>query len=72
MASKTKAELEAELQELKNQLEAKKKEEKHDDCANEIHNLYNSFIKAGFTEDQAWALTSQIVINGTKPKNSIF
>ena len=72
MKSKTKAELETEIQALKTQLEAKKKEEKHDDCANEIRNLYNSFVKAGFTEDQAMVLTSNIVINGAKPRNSIF
>jgi hypothetical protein len=72
MPTKTKAELEAELRELKSLLDAQKKEIKHDDCANEIRNLYNSFVKAGFTEGQAWILTSQIINNTTKPKNSIF
>ncbi len=72
MATKTKAELEAELREVKRLLDAKTKEEKHDDCAKEIRNLYNSFVKAGFTESQAWVLTSQIIDNTTKPKNSIF
>ena len=72
MATKTKAELEAELREVKSQLEIKTKEEKNDDCANEIHNLYKSFVKVGFTEDQAWILTSQLVINSTRPKTSIF
>ena len=72
MATKTKAELEAEIKDLKTQLDAKKKEGQYDDTATELHNMYQSFVKAGFTEEQSWELTKTIINNGTKPKHSIF
>ena len=46
------------------------KEEQYDEAAVELHNMYDSYIKAGFTEEQAWELTKIIVTNGTK--KSIF
>lgn len=70
--NKTKAELEAEIKDPKAQLDAKSAEEKYDDCAKDLHNMYISYIKAGFTEEQAWELTKTIVTNGTAPKHSIF
>ena len=70
--NKTKAELEAEIKDLKAQLVAKSAEEQYDNCARDLHNMYTSYIKAGFTEEQAWELTKTIVTNGTAPKHSIF
>ena len=32
----------------------------------ELHNMYNSYIKAGFTEEQAWKLTEIVFTNSTK------
>lgn len=42
------------------------KEEQYDEAAVELHNMYDSYIKAGFTEEQAWELTKIVVTNGTK------
>lgn len=42
------------------------KEEQYDEAAVELHNMYDSCIKAGFTEEQAWELTKIVVTNGTK------
>jgi hypothetical protein len=75
MPTKTKTELEAEIRDLKAQLDAKHKEELFDEGATQIHNLYKSFVKAGFTEEQAWVLTRDAVNNaniGTKSNKSIF
>ena len=66
---KTKAELIAEIENLKHQLEDKKKEEQYDDTATELHNMYASYVKAGFTEEQSWELTKIIINNGTKLKH---
>lgn len=70
--NKTKTEMEAEIKDLKRQLDAKTKEEKYDDCAKEIHNMYTSYSKVGFTEEQAWELIKIIMNNSTAPKHSIF
>ena len=70
--SKTKSELVAEIEELKKQLDKKKEEEKYDDMTTDIRNLYNSFINAGFTEDQAWELVRTVFENGTKQNYSKF
>ena len=66
MVTKTKAELEAEIKKLKTQLDDAKKAEKHDEMATELHNMYLSLVKAGFTEEQSWDLTYTIVENGVK------
>lgn len=71
MPTKTKAELEAEIKDLKGQLDAKTKEEKFNDSAIEIYNMYKSFITAGFDAGQAWELTINIINNSTT-KRSIF
>lgn len=71
MVNQTKAELEAEIKNLKEQLENKKKEEQFDDCAKNCHSMYASYVKAGFTEEQAWELTKNLITNATS-KRSIF
>lgn len=42
------------------------KVEKYDEAAVELHNMYDSYIKAGFTEEQAWKLTEIVFTNSTK------
>lgn len=59
-----------EMRSLEEQREEALKTEKYDEAAMELHNMYNSYIKAGFTEEQAWELTLTIMRNGTK--RSIF
>ena len=59
-----------EMKALEEQREEALKEEQYDEAAVELHNMYDSYIKAGFTEEQAWELTKIIVTNGTK--KSIF
>ena len=70
--SKTESELVTEIEELKKQLDKKKEEEKYDDIATDMHNMYNSFVYVGFTEDQAWELVRTVFENGTKQKYSKF
>lgn len=55
-----------EMRTLEEQREQAIKAEKHDEAAQELHNLYDSYIRAGFSEEQAWELTKIIVSNGTK------
>lgn len=50
----------------KEQREKALKVEKYDEVAVELHNMYDSYIKAGFTEEQAWKLTEIVFTNGTK------
>lgn len=71
MSNKTKAQLEAEIAELRLQLNSQTKAEKYDDAATDIYNMYQSFIKAGFSDEQAWELVKTITNNGTTRK-SIF
>lgn len=42
------------------------KEEQYDEAAVGLHNMYNSFVKAGFTEEQAWKMVEIFFINSTK------
>ena len=71
MSNKTNAQLEAEIAELRLQLDSQTKAEKYDDAAVDIYNMYQSFIKAGFSKEQAWELVKTITNNGTTRK-SIF
>lgn len=72
MPTKTEAELEAEIKNLKGQLKDKRKDKQYDDFATQVATMYKSFVKAGFTEEQAWELTKNIVNNSTAPQHSIF
>lgn len=53
---KTKNELMAEIEELKKGLAKLKKYEQYAESAEDIKAIYNSFVDAGFTEDQAFTL----------------
>lgn len=71
MANKTKAQLEQEIKDLKCQLECVSKEEQNDKAARDLKDVYDSYIRAGFTEEQAWTLMTMMVNNATQ-KRSIF
>lgn len=58
-----------EMKALEEQREEALKVEKYDEAAVELHNMYNSYIKAGFTEEQAWKLTEIFFANSTKKRN---
>lgn len=51
-----------EMRSLEEQREQALKTERYDEAATEIHNLYNSYVKAGFTEEQAWELVKLAII----------
>lgn len=55
-----------EMKALEEQREEALKAEKYDGMAVELRNMYDSYIKAGFTEEQAWKLTEIVVTNSTK------
>ena len=55
-----------EMRSLEEQREQALKEEKYDESATELFNIYKSFIKAGFTEEQAWELVTIQLTNATK------
>lgn len=72
MASKTKAQLEQEIKNSREQIECLKLElekasrvETKNDAAQEFYEMYEAYTKAGFTKEQAWELTKIIVDNGT-------
>lgn len=72
MATKTKAQLEKEIEDGRKQIDCLKKEledanrvETKNNAAQELFELYESYVKAGFTEEQAWELTKIIINNGT-------
>ena len=52
-----------EMKALEEQREEALKVEKYDEAAVELHNMYDSYIKAGFTEEQAWKLTEIVFTN---------
>ena len=55
-----------EMKNLEEQREQALKVEKYDEAAQELHNMYESYIRAGFTAEQAWELTLIVMSNGTK------
>lgn len=55
-----------EIKALEEQREEALKVEKYKDAAVELYKMYDSCIKAGFTEEQAWKLTEILVNNSTK------
>lgn len=55
-----------ELKKLEEQREEALKDEQFDEGAKDVHRMYMSYIKAGFTEEQAWELTTIFFTNATK------
>lgn len=70
--AKTKAELESEIKELKAQISNQEKVEQCDRAASDLRQMYESYVNAGFTEEQAWELLT-IQLNGAvQPKRTLF
>lgn len=55
-----------EMKQLEEEREKALNEEKFDEAAEGLHNMYNSYVKAGFTEEQAWELVKIIMSNSTR------
>lgn len=55
-----------EMRSLEEQREQAIKDEKYDESAKELFNIYQTYIKAGFTEEQAWTLVTIQITNATK------
>lgn len=72
MATKTKAELEQEIANNHNQIAALKQElekvnriENKNQSATELYEMYQSYVTAGFSQEQAWELTKILINNAT-------
>ena len=70
--AKTKAELEKEIADSRNQIDALKCElekanrvESKNESAAELYEMYQSYVTAGFTQEQAWELTKILITNAT-------
>lgn len=55
-----------EMKALEEKREEAFKAERFDESAIELHNMYNSFVNAGFTEEQAWNTVEIFFTNSTK------
>ena len=69
-SKKTSAEITAEINELKEQQKKLVKEqerlaekESYDETAGRLHDFYQSFIEAGFSEEQAWFFVKESYSN---------
>lgn len=76
--AKTKAELEQEIQckneeikALKCEVEKANRVESKNESAAELYEMYQPYVTAGFTEEQAWELT-KILINNATTKRGLF
>lgn len=69
MAQKTKAELEQEIKDSKQQLESAKTKELYDNSAKETKAMYDSYVEAGFTEEQAWTIIMTFLSNTTQERS---
>ena len=69
---KTKLQLEEEIKSLKQQIEVQSKAEEHDKSAEEIKDVYDAYIRAGFTESQAWEIFMAQVSGASRPKRTLF
>lgn len=72
---KTKAELleeieqkNSEIAKLKSEINGLEKLEKNKDATAELKALYDGYVEAGFSENQAFALVHTMFNNATKPK----
>lgn len=77
--AKTKAQLEQEIIELNSQLktaqeglETANRVSSKEDAGKELHEMYQAYVTAGFTDEQAWELVKILMLNGTKPKTTLF
>lgn len=63
MVTKTKAELEAEIRELKREIEQQKKQEQIREAAITAKNIYEALLEQGFAPDDAMALMIACIKN---------
>ncbi len=70
--AKTKAELENEIKELKAQISDQEKVEQYDKMAMDVRNIYDSYLKVGFTEEQAWEMLITHIRGASQPKRTLF
>lgn len=63
---KTKAQLLEEIDGLKTELKRLEKYAKYDDTAEEMKAFHDSFVRAGFTEGQAFAIMTTVIQNANK------
>lgn len=75
METKTKQELQEEIannlaviSDLKSQVSRLEKNQKYDEVANEIFAIKDSFVRAGFTEEQAYNLLTISITASIRPK----
>ena len=59
-------EKEADIKSLHEEIDKLEKYKQYDDSAGEIKALYDSFVNAGFNNDQAFELIRILVSNGTR------
>lgn len=55
-----------EMRLLEQEREDALKIEKFDGAATELKNMYDSYVRVGFTEEQAWELVKITITNATK------
>lgn len=75
MEGKTKEQLQEEIDanlavidDLKSQVKRLEKYQKYDEMAEEIFAIKNSYVRAGFTEEQAFQLVKCAVEQASRPK----
>ncbi len=68
---KTSIALEAEIAELKHQLADRKTSDAFDKAAGDVRKMYDAFINAGFTEEQAWEILTIQLKGAAQPNRSI-
>lgn len=64
--NKTSADIKSEINNLRKEYQEKLHEEQFDEHTKLVYILYQSFVKAGFTEEQAFELTCRIIPCGNK------
>ena len=72
MADKTKAQLQAEIAELRTPIKTQETVEQMDEAVKPVWALYQAYIKVGFTEKQAWELVYAAVDGASQPKKTLF
>ena len=55
---KVNAEHKEKLSDLHKQVEAEAMKERHLEAAKEVKSVYDSYVEAGFTEEQAWEIVT--------------
>lgn len=60
--NKTKAQLLADIEVLEKKIENLERYEKYDAMADEVKAMTDSFVRAGFTEDQAFEMVKEMMV----------